>query len=73
MCVGELAAGLRRGRIKACVFMSNYSNPLGSCIPDPQKEQLVKLLAQHNVPLIEDDIYGSLSFGRQLPAGGQVL
>jgi len=67
VCVGELAARLRRGRIKACVFMSNYSNPLGSCIPDPQKEQLVKLLAQHNVPLIEDDIYGSLSFDANRP------
>jgi DNA-binding transcriptional MocR family regulator len=67
VCLGDLESRLSPRRIKACVFMSNFSNPLGSCIPDPQKEQLVKLLARHEIPLIEDDIYGSLSFGPTRP------
>src|SRR4029077_9187377 len=45
----------------------NYSNPLGSCMPDEKKKKLVELLTEHRVPLIEDDIYGNLSFGPQRP------
>ena len=34
VCLEELAGRLARTRIKACVFMTNFSNPLGSCLPD---------------------------------------
>jgi DNA-binding transcriptional MocR family regulator len=67
ICLDELADRLERCRIKACVFTLNYSNPLGSCMPDEKKRALVKMLAQHEVPLIEDDIYGNLSFAPQRP------
>ena len=67
VCLEDLASRLARCRVKACVFMTNYSNPLGSCIPDSQKQQLVELLARRDIPLIEDDIYGSLSFGPTRP------
>jgi DNA-binding transcriptional MocR family regulator len=67
ICLDELAARLGRCRIKACVFTLNFSNPLGSCMPDEKKRALVKMLAEHEVPLIEDDIYGNLSFGPQRP------
>jgi DNA-binding transcriptional MocR family regulator len=67
ICLDELAARLTCCKIKACVFTLNYSNPLGSCMPDEKKRQLVRLLAEHEVPLIEDDIYGNLSFGNVRP------
>ena len=35
---------------------------LGCAMPDARKEQLVEMLAQRDIPLIEDDIYGDLSF-----------
>jgi DNA-binding transcriptional MocR family regulator len=73
VCLEDLALRLARCRVKACVFMTNYSNPLGSCIPDPQKQQLVALLARRNVPLIEDDIYGSLSFGATRPRAAKAF
>jgi DNA-binding transcriptional MocR family regulator len=34
---------------------------------DDQKQQLVELITKYKVPLIEDDIYGELYFGKQRP------
>lgn len=62
-----LALALRRQKIKACLFVLNFGNPLGSCMPDSEKKALVELLARREVPLIEDDIYGDLYFGEKRP------
>jgi DNA-binding transcriptional MocR family regulator len=53
--------------VKAVVVMSNYHNPLGSCMPEENKRALVDLLAPREIPLIEDDIHGELSFSDQRP------
>lgn len=65
-----LAHALERHKPKACWLMTNFQNPLGSLMPDEKKKALVELLAEHEVPLIEDDVYGELYFGsrRPLPA-----
>jgi DNA-binding transcriptional MocR family regulator len=62
-----LASAMRRQEVKACLFVLNFSNPLGSCMPDAHKKELVELLARRAIPLIEDDIYGDLSFGATRP------
>ena len=62
-----LAAAIRRQKVKACLFVLNFSNPLGSCMPDANKKELVELLARREIPLIEDDIYGDLCFGEPRP------
>jgi len=67
VCLDELASRLDRCRIKACVFVPNFSNPLGSCMPDEKKERLVNLLAERQIPLIEDDLYGTLSHAPRRP------
>ncbi|HEX7869864.1 MAG TPA: PLP-dependent aminotransferase family protein, partial [Chryseobacterium sp.] len=54
-------------KISACCFISNFSNPLGSLMPDEHKKELVKMLTERNIPLIEDDIYGNLFFGLERP------
>ena len=54
-------------RINLCLLVPNFNTPLGSCMPDEHKEEVVKLLAKHHIPLIEDDIYGDLYFGTQRP------
>lgn len=60
---------LEQGLVKAVLAAPNVSNPLGSVMPDENKERLVKLCARHDVPLIEDDVYGDLAFdGRPRPA-----
>ncbi|WP_438032146.1 PLP-dependent aminotransferase family protein [Sorangium sp. So ce204] len=58
---------LGRHRIKACLAIPNFNNPLGSAMPDEAKERLVAMLARREVPLIEDDIYGDLHFGDVRP------
>jgi DNA-binding transcriptional MocR family regulator len=58
---------LRKNRVQACLVVANFSNPLGSLMPDEAKHDLVRLLARHDVPLIEDDIYGDLHFDGARP------
>ncbi|KQT11424.1 aminotransferase-like domain-containing protein [Ramlibacter sp. Leaf400] len=65
--VPSLAAVLERHPVKACWLMPNFQNPLGSLMPDASKQELVALLARHEVPLIEDDVYGELYFGTHKP------
>jgi DNA-binding transcriptional MocR family regulator len=62
-----LAMALDSQPIKACLFVLNFSNPLGSCMPDDNKRRLVQMLAERGIPLIEDDIYGDLSFSATRP------
>ncbi|MBV2262431.1 MAG: PLP-dependent aminotransferase family protein [Thauera sp.] len=62
-----LADALRHHPIKACLFMLNFANPTGSRVPDDNKRALVELLHQHQVPLIEDDVYAELYFGPEAP------
>jgi DNA-binding transcriptional MocR family regulator len=62
-----LEAALRQPRVKACLLVTNFSNPLGALMPDEAKRELVRLLARREVPLIEDDIYGDLHFDGARP------
>lgn len=67
MNLNALSAALKRHSIKACIVISNFSNPLGSCMPDQKKKELVEILARRDIPLIEDDIYGDIYFGPERP------
>ena len=62
-----LAQAIPRFNIKACLFVCNFNNPLGNIIPDDKKKQLVEMLAKKEIPLIEDDIYGEMYFGKTRP------
>jgi DNA-binding transcriptional MocR family regulator len=53
--------------IKACLFVTNFGNPVGNAMPDQRKKKLVKLLTARKIPLIEDDIYGEIYFGKGRP------
>jgi len=65
--LASLEKAIEKFNIKACVCVPNFNNPLGSCMPDENKKQLVDLITKHNIPLIEDDIYGELYFGKNRP------
>jgi DNA-binding transcriptional MocR family regulator len=62
-----LRYALKHTPIHACLIIANFDNPLGSLMPDEKKRELVTLLAKHDIPLIEDDVYGDLSFGPVRP------
>lgn len=65
--LGILEQRIKKFKIKACVFVPNFNNPLGSCMPDENKKALVQLITEYQIPLIEDDIYGELYFGKHRP------
>jgi DNA-binding transcriptional MocR family regulator len=58
-----LADALGRHPIRVCWFMTSLQNPTGVTLPDDKKQALIELLAAHDVPLIEDDVYSELHFG----------
>lgn len=62
-----LAYALRSTPIHACLIISNFSNPLGTVMPEEKKRELVEMLAEREIPLIEDDIYGDLCFAGPRP------
>lgn len=65
--IAYLENAIEKVPVKACLFVPNFSNPTGSCMPDLRKQQLVKLLSEKQIPLIEDDIYGEIYFGKSRP------
>lgn len=54
-------------KIDVCCFTCNFNNPLGSLMPDINKKLLVEMLTFHNIPLIDDDLFGVLHFGDTRP------
>ncbi|MEL3928559.1 PLP-dependent aminotransferase family protein [Aeromonas enteropelogenes] len=53
--------------VKACWLMGNVQHPLGHTMPDEHKQALMTLLNEHGVPLVEDDVYAEVYFGRERP------
>lgn len=53
---------IAEGQVTACLFIPSFNNPLGSCMPLENRQRLADMLGKAKVPLIEDDIYGDLSF-----------
>ena len=57
-----LDLALEQWPIKACLLTPTNNNPLGYTMPDAHKVRLLELLNKYDIPLIEDDIYGDLSY-----------
>lgn len=69
--IEALRYAIEQSKISACLVITNFSNPLGSLMPEERKRELVELLASHEIPLIEDDIYGDLTFGNERPTAAK--
>jgi len=59
--------------IKACVLMPSCQNPLGASMSTQNKRRLMALLAEANIPLIEDDALGELTFTRPRPKAAKAF
>lgn len=53
--------------IKVCLLMLNSHNPIGFTVSDEIKLQLAKMLQEHHIYLIEDDVYEELYFDQKKP------
>ncbi|MFC6671204.1 PLP-dependent aminotransferase family protein [Marinobacterium aestuariivivens] len=67
--LGALHQALERWPVKALLTNPSFNNPTGACMPDAAKPELLKLAAQYDLPIIEDDVFGELSHqgSRPLP------
>jgi DNA-binding transcriptional MocR family regulator len=65
--LAALQMAVEQWPVKACVTIPNFSNPLGSRMSDANKQAIVLLARQHRFALIEDDLYGDLSFDGDRP------
>jgi DNA-binding transcriptional MocR family regulator len=52
---------------KACWLTTNFQNPTGSLMPEHKKQALVALITRYQLPMIEDDVYRELYFGKERP------
>jgi DNA-binding transcriptional MocR family regulator len=53
--------------VRAVVAMPSFQNPLGCAMPEKNKRRLLRLAEQHDLALIEDDVFGDLSPAPERP------
>lgn len=63
----DLAHALKTFDIAACILAPNFNNPDSSLTPDDAKRDIVNLLAERDIPLIEDDVSTDLHFSAKRP------
>nr|WP_229259327.1 PLP-dependent aminotransferase family protein [Duganella aceris] len=54
--------------VAACMVMPNFQNPQGFQMSDARKQAMVEMLARHDVPVIENDVYHELYYGDVHPS-----
>ena len=58
---------LKKNKIKMIITQPNVQNPTGIVMSDIDKERLVKLAESYNSFLVQDDVFGDLSFAMVRP------
>jgi DNA-binding transcriptional MocR family regulator len=67
MDLDALEKAMRQKQIRVILLASNFPNPLGTVMPTQSKQRLVTMARKYNVTIIEDEIYGDLSFDGTRP------
>jgi DNA-binding transcriptional MocR family regulator len=65
--IGALTDIIQRKSVRACWLMPTFHNPTGALMPDANKRELARVLARHEIALIEDAAYEELYFGAHRP------
>ncbi len=75
-----LQLALEQWPIKAVALVPTNNNPLGFTMPDENRQRLLTMLAEKEIPVIEDDLFGDLNYSGSRPKAikaydenGQVL
>lgn len=64
MDVAALEEVLKHWKVKACIVSPAFSTPGGALMPDASRVRLLELAAEHDLAIIEDDIYGDTALGK---------
>ncbi len=63
-----LSAVLEQNKLKMVLTSPNFQNPTGQTMPLEARKRLLEIAAHHQLPVVEDDIYGALRYrARELP------
>jgi len=65
--LAALELAIREWKVTACILTPNFSNPLGYCMSDKNKQKLRHILKKKDIAIIEDDIYSELTYSTQRP------
>ncbi|MFT2097508.1 PLP-dependent aminotransferase family protein [Marinomonas sp. 2405UD66-6] len=57
-----LEKAAKEWEIKACIVTPNNQNPTGATLNHLARQRIIKQAEQHNFTIIEDDVYGELSY-----------
>lgn len=57
----------KANKIKALISTPNAQNPLGYTMNDERKKQILSICKKYKIRLIEDDLYGELTFDSKRP------
>lgn len=67
--LAALEAVLIQNRVKLILLTPDFQNPTGTCLPVAARRRLLEIAARHQVPVVEDHIYGRLRVqGPRLPS-----
>lgn len=66
--IEALELALEQWPIRAIQLTPNCNNPLGYNMPDERKKALLRLAQRYDIAIIEDDVYGELSYQYPRPA-----
>lgn len=64
--IDALQQAINRWHIKALMVTPNFNNPTGSLMPLSHRQALLDVIG--TLPIIEDDVFGHLSFTEPLPS-----
>ena len=62
-----LAAAAKKHRVKAMILNATCHNPLGDCVTDAHKAEIVAFATAHDIAIIEADTFGDLVFSGERP------
>ncbi len=69
MDIGALEAALLQNRVKLIITTPDFQNPTGTTMPMAARRRLLEVAARHQVPVVEDHIYGGLwARGKKIPS-----
>ena len=63
--IDSVSQALKQHNVTACIVTPSFATPSGALMPDANKKRLVELANEHDIALIEDDIYGEVYFSRR--------
>ncbi|MFC3633850.1 PLP-dependent aminotransferase family protein [Enterococcus rivorum] len=62
ICLEDLERTIRQQRVKMVMVNPSFQNPTGKTMTVNRRKKLVELCQKHQIPIIEDDVFGQLSF-----------